>query len=386
MIKLPYDNPIKSVLEAQNAVRCIADNSAVRQMLNNMDSLQAAMRAASGPIEQLGGTGIFDFESRWYRELERIRERMADLQPRFCLPEIAEAARLVADFRKNPVSEFLMTYSQQNADLQRAIDSMRTPWLDAHNAIRSMAGFAELQGIGDVLRKMPGFGDNLTAALRVNLGDWRDPITWRPEILIDLAVRSDFYASLGFNRALTDFPEPAFHESLDISGLRHPPELIDLYEPTLASSAEDNDGEENLARTNMAHDRLLRLETQLRSFIDEQMTRVFGADWAKHRLPNGLYEEWQAKKRKAEHAGATERPLIVYADFTDYERVICRSDNWREIFAPFFGRRESVRESFQRLYPIRLDTMHARLITQDDELLLYVETRRLVKVIPGRLN
>jgi hypothetical protein len=38
-------------------------------------------------------------------------------------------------------------------------------------------------------------------------------------------------------------------------------------------------------------------------------------------------------------------------------------------------------KSLQRLYPIRLDTMHARLVTQDDELFLRVEVRRLVKVI-----
>jgi hypothetical protein len=42
-----------------------------------------------------------------------------------------------------------------------------------------------------------------------------------------------------------------------------------------------------------------------------------------------------------------------------------------------------VRESFQRLYPIRLDTMHARVIARDDELLLYVETRRLMKAVTG---
>ncbi|MEX0805198.1 MAG: hypothetical protein WD688_18030 [Candidatus Binatia bacterium] len=73
--------------------------------------------------------------------------------------------------------------------------------------------------------------------------------------------------------------------------------------------------------------------------------------------------------------------MIAYADFTDYERVICRGDNWRDVFAPFFRRPESLRESLQRLYPIRLDTMHARFITQDDELLLYVETRRLMGII-----
>jgi len=40
-----------------------------------------------------------------------------------------------------------------------------------------------------------------------------------------------------------------------------------------------------------------------------------------------------------------------------------------------------VPESFQRLYPIGIDTMHARPITLDDELLLYVEARRLMKMI-----
>ena len=92
---------------------------------------------------------------------------------------------------------------------------------------------------------------------------------------------------------------------------------------------------------------------------------------------------WSRAISSSRKAVAADRPLVAYADFTDYALLICRSDNWREVFAMFFGRPESVRESFQRLYPIRLDTMHARPITQDDELLLYVETRRLVKIILG---
>jgi hypothetical protein len=89
------------------------------------------------------------------------------------------------------------------------------------------------------------------------------------------------------------------------------------------------------------------------------------------------------KKRAAEQNGARVWPLIAYADFTDYPIVICKRDNWREVFEPLFGRQESVRESFQRLYPVRLDTMHARPIIKDDELMLYVETRRLIRVIIG---
>jgi hypothetical protein len=225
------------------------------------------------------------------------------------------------------------------------------------------------------------FDENLTAALRVSLGDWRDAITWPKEIFTDLVARSEFYDDLGFNNALTDFPALAFEQSLKITGLRRePPSLVDLYGPPVAT-ADDDAEEESLARTNVAHDWLLRLETQLRDFIDKTMTGSFGTKWHKQRLPNGLLEEWQEKKEKAMQQGGRDWPLIAYADFTDYERVICKADNWREVFAVFFVRKESMRESLQRLYPIRLDTMHARPITQADELLLYVETQRIVEAI-----
>ena len=233
---------------------------------------------------------------------------------------------------------------------------------------------------------MPPFADDLAAALRVNLGDWRDPITWPPAIFKDLGARSDFYESLGFNAALTDFPAPAFEQSLDIARIRHPPPaIVELYGTPVPRSYDEAE-EAAFARTNSAHDWLFRFETRLRAFIDERMTREFGSNWAEHRLPNVLHDKWLEKKRNRESAGGTVRPIIAYADFTDYELVICKRDNWREIFAPIFGRPESLRESLQRLYPIRLDTMHARPISQEDELFLHVETRRLMKIIVVRSN
>lgn len=374
----------RSVRPLADAMRGIEENSGIRQMLESIKHHEAAMRAALGPFEELRRAGFFDVDSPWRRDMELVRQAITGFEARFYLPAMTETARLMAEFRTSPLSEILARYADQTSSLQHAMESMRTPWLDAQEALRSMAGFAELQGIGRALMSMPSFGDSLASALRIDLGDWRDAITWRPEIFTDLAARSDFYVSLGFDRALTDFPAPAFEQCLDIAGLRREqPTLIERYGAPVPR-ADDEDQEQGLARTNMAHDWLLRMETQLREFIDERMTQAFGADWAKRRLPNGLYEQWQEKKRKAKQAGGREWPLIAYADFTDYERVICRGDNWRDIFAAFFVRSESVRESMQRLYLIRLDTMHARPITQDDELLLYVEVRRLAKVIKGR--
>jgi hypothetical protein len=381
----PYSKAIEAATRAArplaDALHTIEQNSGIRQMLESIKHQEVLTRTALGPLEELRRAGVFDVDSPWRREMELARQVMDGFHAHFRMPEMTETARLIEACRANSILGTLARYAGQETSLQRAIESMRTPWLDVQEALRSMASFAELQGIGHALGSMPAFGDSLSSALRIDLGDWRDPITWQPEIFTDLAARADFYVSLGFDQALTNFPAPAFEQSLHIAGLRRePPPFVDRYGAPVPRS-DDNDEEEGLTRTNMAHDWLLRLETQLRGFIDEQMTLAFGADWQKNRLPKYMYEEWQKKKGTAQRAGGREWPLISYADFTDYELVICKRDNWREVFAPFYDRPESVRESFQRLYLVRLDTMHARPITQDDELLLYVETKRLMKVI-----
>jgi hypothetical protein len=371
----------RAALSMQEAMRVSTENTGIARMLEAVKLHDAAMQVAAGPLEELRRSGFFDAKTFLdHDELAVIQQAMAGFEARFRLPDMTETARLLEEFQKSQFSATLAVHAAEIASLQHGMDSMRTPWLAVEDAMSSITGFAEIQKIGLAVARLPAFDESLSAALRVDLGDWREQITWRPEIFTDLVARSDFYASLGFNRALTDFPLSAFEQSLDIAGLRSPAPLIvekrELVQPATG------DGEEGgLTRTNAAHDRIQRLERRLRKFIDEEMTHAFGADWPKHRLPNGLYEQWQDRKKKAEQAGAEERPLVDYADFTDYALLICRSDNWREVFGAFFNRPESVRESFQRLYPIRLDTMHARLITQDDELFLHVEVRRLMKVI-----
>lgn len=167
------------------------------------------------------------------------------------------------------------------------MEKMRTPWLDQQEAMRSVAGFAEIQRIGEAVRTMPAFDDSLAATLRKSLGDWRDPIHWRSEIFTDLAARADFYVGLGFNPVLTDFPLPAFEQGLEIAGLAPGP-----AEDEPADREGDGGDEEGLVRTNAAHDQLQRVERSLRRFIDKKLTRACGPDWPQHRLPNGIYDSW----------------------------------------------------------------------------------------------
>ena len=363
---MPEDKLIKSILEAQKAFdisaieqatrasRSIADlrhiireNSALMQPMESIRRNEKLTRAAIGPLFDLHRTGILDLDSSWQPEMGIARQAMEGYHVRFKLPEIAETARILSPFKNGALSNVMARSAEKYSSLKRAMESMRTPWLDIQQTMRSVSGFAEIQGIGHALRTLPAFDENLSAALRVDLGDWRDPIAWRPDIFTNLAARSDFYISRGFNPALTDFPLPAFEQSLDIAGL--PRELPSSAGGQDAGTLRDKDDreEEGLSRTNGAHDSLQRLERRLRKFIDERMTQAYGPVWAKQRLPNGLYDQWREKKRKAEKAGAELRPLVEYSDFTDYPEIICRGDNWRAVFGTHFVRKESVRESFQ---------------------------------------
>ena len=105
----------------------------------------------------------------------------------------------------------------------------------------------------------------------------------------------------------------------------------------------------------------------------------FGSSWMRQRIPGDMRSKWHEKQ--SQDTGAQHWPTIAYADFTDYVTIITRNDNWRDLFAAIFDNKISVQESFRRLYPIRLATMHARTITQDDELYLYVETKRILAAI-----
>jgi Swt1-like HEPN len=270
--------------------------------------------------------------------------------------------------------------SQSSVAIHAAMEQMRTPWLDASHALASTAAFADLQILGNWVDTNPAFANPFTDKIRTVLGDWRDSSTISPTIAADIAERTSAYHQLGFDSRLTDFPAPAFDQSTVIARLKQaPPKVIALYDFSIP--ARDAQEEEGYQRTNEAHDRLLRFETHLRRFIDERMTGHSGTDWVKHRVPQNIHERWREKFLTASKHSQSAQPLIAYADFTDYEPIISRKDNWNEVFKPVFNQSESLRESLQRLYPVRLATMHARLITQDDQLLLYIETKRILKAI-----
>ena len=333
-----------------------------------------------GPLEDLRRSLRLSPAEKLADEFQRFQEIAKNIKLKYRLPEINEATKLLQQYHKDSTSQALASFTQPSSSLQKAVESMRNPWLDMENKQGSMKGFAELQTIGFALDTVPTFDAKLTEALRIDLGDWRKLIDWPANVFTDLLARSTFYRERGLNTSLTTFPIAAFDQSIDIAGLRVIP-LPDIQLYTPQPEREETEEDEAFRRTNAAHDRLQRFEMHIRKFIDQEMKGAFGETWIKHRVPGTIRQTWQEKQRKAIKNGEPKHPLIAYADFTDYVPIIMRKDNWEVLFKPIFLRQSSIQESFQRLHPIRICTMHTRLITQDDELYLYVETKRILSAI-----
>lgn len=126
-----------------------------------------------------------------------------------------------------------------------------------------------------------------------------------------------------------------------------------------------------------SYDLLSDFERDLRTFIHDAMCEALGTGWEKSRVPNDTYRKWVEKRQKAMDTGESSEQLIDYADFTDYVIIISRNDNWNEVFRSRFGRLQFVQESLYRLQPVRVCTMHSRILSREMCLILQTETMLL---------
>ena len=345
------------------------------------DPAHQLTRSLHGAAEDLRRSLTLDTVPTLSSPLDDIRLLGAELHEQFRLPKPLEFPNLLESTKMNAAARALAPYRDLATSLSHTIGAMSTPWLNTQHEIRSLTGITGLNELGQVLQTPPTFDVEPAKHLRSLLGDWRKKIDWPSEIFTDPLARSDFYLDLGLQPTLTEFPPVAFHQALTITGIeRSPPPLVVLYHR--ADDPHQGEQEAGLERNNAAHDRLQRFETQIRRFIDEQMASAFGDIWIEHRVPAAISQKWRERRATARDNGEeAPQPLIAYADFTDYEPIIVSKTNWKEVFAPFFRRKTSVQESLRRLYPIRVCTMHARFITQDDELYLLAETQRLLRAM-----
>ncbi len=352
----------------------LGDGDAIARMVEDVEGHRRLLESLADETRR---SGLLDPQSDLRRSIAAAIEARQSYEQMFGRPELDGVARLAREAMSS--STLVESAFSDPTLLESAMAQMRNPWLNVEDVNRSAWAFAEIQAIGRTLNERPPFESELSAALRPSLGDWRDLITPSLDTLSSAVLRSGFYAERGLDTALTDFPVPAFEECINAAGLQERP----AETPGTDEAEEDEDDGGGFARARVAFDRLQQFEIAIRAFIEKAMKGAFNEDWTKHQLPSGMLDEWQTKRDAAQTVGEENRPLINYADFTDYRKIIERRDNWTTVFKPIFGRSDDVRESLQRLYPVRIATMHARIVTLDDELLLLVETKRVLRAMRG---
>ncbi|MGL5362296.1 MAG: hypothetical protein ACRDBH_05415 [Bosea sp. (in: a-proteobacteria)] len=354
----------KSINESQRLLGAFQDFGVAGKFVGEMREQQKLFEA---PFDQVRRMGMLDPSSELRRTLATEHDRYKGL---FQLPAVADVGRLArAGLGSGTLAEALVSAPSHIGAVESAMLAMRSPWLRLNDELRSARAFGDLIGIGYGVATLPPFQSPLVQGLRSSLGDWRDAIVIH-EDWQDPVPRLGYYNEQGFDFALTDFTHEGFTETTEAAGLNDTQAVDQLQ-----------DDEAGVARSRQAFARLHELERAIRLFIANVMEAAYGSDWMKRQLPVGMLDQWTAKRDKAVMDGCAPEPLINYADFTEYKAIIERQDNWSTVFKPVFKRPENIRESFQRLFPLRIATMHARLITSEDELLLMVEVRRIMRAV-----
>lgn len=336
--------------------------------------------ALEGPLSEARRIGLLDSRSDISKAIAAATQVQSRFDKMFRLPQLAEITGLAEQaLQASSIAKILSEDLSRTDALRSAMANMTQPWLRIEHASQSAAGLAKLVTLGTGIHQLPSFERRFTAILRPSLGDWRDLVSIDIDAMVNPANRTELYAEQGVDPDLTDFTVEAFHEGAVLAGLELAPERTKTD-----TESNVNEEEYTFARAEKAYTQLRRFEVAVRKFIAEAMEDAFGEHWMKRQLPKDMRDKWADKRQSEIDAGRVGRPLIEYADFSDYRMIIERGDNWRSAFKSVFRRQEDVRESLQRLNPVRIATMHSRIVTLEDELLLIVETSRVLKAISQR--
>ena len=368
----------------KQALENIGNRISVTANLN--DQLLEELRRLREPlvIEALRDvrTQFENFHLKYAGERAAINKALVEFKQKFYIPDASEITILSSSFNKLAAQRSVSAgvAAALTEGVGHTLKSLNTPWLNIDDKIGSLTAVSKLHEMGHLLNNMTAFSDQTMDKLRENLGDWRGKFDLPKVILTDPFARHDFYIERGFDPSLTDFPTEAFEQVITVTGIKseRPPLVHDYdYDPEFEMENE----EEGIMRTTGAYNFLHRLESQIRKFIDERMKEEFGDNWPKHQTNKEIKEKWRDKQDDARDKGEKVHPLIAYADFTDYEQIITRNDNWDKVFKPFFRRKTFVQEAFCWIYPIRNDIAHHRIITSDDKLYLNAAGKKLLTAI-----
>jgi len=129
---------------------------------------------------------------------------------------------------------------------------------------------------------------------------------------------------------------------------------------------------------------LKELESCIREFIESKLSALT-KNWWKERIPQDVRESTEERKdRNAALWPWTEKEEdhpIYYINFPEYEKIITKRDNWREIFSTYFTDRNIITTKLRELEPIRNKIAHFRELTKSEKTKLQLYSKEILNCI-----
>ncbi|MCL2141773.1 MAG: Swt1 family HEPN domain-containing protein [Methanimicrococcus sp.] len=164
-------------------------------------------------------------------------------------------------------------------------------------------------------------------------------------------------------------------------------DLKNLYmEEGIAPDSKTSQNKKTISQNSEAGYSVLKeLEEKLRHFVSSRVESRFGKEWWKGTDMGFLADRWNERRlmnerTNADKKGAGKEPLISYASFSDYRRIINNPFAW-DAFEEYFPDRGWIIQRLKELDPIRNAIMHHMPLEEDDYVRLNLYSKDILKII-----
>ena len=271
-----------------------------------------------------------------------------------------------------PLREHLVEVERWHSSIAKKMTTLTTPWAMKDHLGVSIVGFSRIARLHDVSTGVAPFAPQTVEVFEEELGQ---PVPFDADDVPD--DRESAAMDAGFNPELIAFPEPVYPSVLYSAG-------FDLRIEAIGNVQSERGDDSGVFDPRHAW-LLQQVEHRLREVVETELRNRAGKVWYRSRVPGSTWQKWQDRKEEDDRQRGDSFSLIFYADFTDLSDIICRKDNWNDVFGRIFVSKDDLRISLQRLSPIRKAIAHNRPLVRTDQLILFSEACRILGALGVQL-
>lgn len=269
-----------------------------------------------------------------------------------------------------PLRAHFKDISEWQSSVSQRMATIAVPWAMEEHLGVSVVGFARISRLHDLAASTEPFGKASVEIFDEELGA---PVPYE----YDDDNRDAAAIDAGLNPEVVAFPDEAYPPVLFSAGFEFRVERLAPIRSDKGDASGAFDPQHNALWN--------QVENRLRSLVARELRQFVGEQWDRSRVPGTTRQRWLERRDKDRSERGDSYELIFYADFMDLSEIICRRDNWKDLFQRFFVSKEDFQVSMSRLHPVRKALGHSRPLARADQLILFSEATRILNALGVKL-